>query len=853
MDSPIKLWARSHRCDPDNLSTRPKSPDFWRVRFTPLVLGGLLVACSGGGAGGGDPGPGTSFSSTSDGEVQDNEVVAILKMNAPSTQDFILSATLPVPPGTVTDGALTVPISVAGVGNIAVPTQIEVVSRYPNADDGADVIHILAHVRRPDNVNTGDPIEFRVGLNPHSFYELELEPDPELLLSAPGAIKLLALDPMGHSYTADLLTGLRDGSDRAKIQMDGVCAKRIKTHEVLMPTAEVPGALGTLPHMMGVHSYLTVFRGANHAQLDLHIHNGMDGRDANTTSDDLLDDLYFRDLKLRLPSGWHVAFAFDAPGQGNVQQTSGYTTTDLVAPLAGGKMHLMPKMSHFVRRLVLYRTGRGTEARELARLQNVAFCQPGIAPVGLPQWSWWNSETARYYPQNHRLPELDYMGLENVRGQLSGKLDRFETQLAAGASGNYPYESARMGWAHPWSVAYGGMPGGDEIHTFDGINTAWAASREGLRLSQLRMGGMVDRQPQVLFSTSGEPTNYQDLVVRPANRAPYIPLWFYNVPSPGDLFFNFDEAPSFQEDHVLAQGLAPDYAAELRNYKPNDYQHFIRYTHDMKSLAWLSNDALAKDLLMMAAENYRLAYHEYPNSNYDHFQVTGLANALRTVASNPGVGTPMGRGEAWGIDAALAAYAFGDTELRERYLPWFDMISTVFEEGQSTCTGNLMSYRIWNHFSGQYRVRQAMENAFLENVLRSMATTVYDGIDEERVADLNRIMVDSVRCSMSGRFWNEQEAAPYFNNAVGPYDINAGNFCWDAPPGTTSPYVNRTEYYSSLAYAYQQSGDTFFLHRAAQMLGGGDALARLQEGQGANLVNTAGLVALLQELQGSQP
>jgi hypothetical protein len=273
----------------------------------------------------------------------------------------------------------------------------------------------------------------------------------------------------------------------------------------------------------------------------------------------------------------------------------------------------------------------------------------------------------------------------------------------------------------------------------------------------------------------------------------------------------------------------------------------------MKTLAWLTNDALAKDLLEMAAENYRLSYHEFPNSNYDHFQVTGLANTMRTVNERPGVGVPMGRGESWGIDSALATYAFGDQELRERYRPWFDMIASVFENGQSTCTGNLMSYQIWNHFNGQYRVRQAMENAFLENVLRSMATTVYADVDDDQKQTLERILVDSVRCSMTGRFWNEQEAAPYFNNAVGPVNVNDGNFCWDAPSGTTSPYVNRTEYYSSLAYAYQISGDSFFLFRAAQMLGGGDALSRLREGQGANLVNTAGLVALLEEMHGSQP
>ncbi|MDF1839400.1 MAG: hypothetical protein P1V35_16150, partial [Planctomycetota bacterium] len=399
--------------EPSSQGSQPMGP--WRSGIAPALLCGLLAACSGG-AGDSGPGPGTSFSSTNDGVVADNEVVATVRMQAPNTEDFILSATLPVPPGTVTEDSLTVPISVAGVGDIAVPTQIEVVSRYPDADDGADVIHILAHVRRPDDVAAGEMIDYKVGLNPHTRYDLELEPDPELLLQAPGAIKLVAEDPMGHTYTADVLTSLRDGSERAEIQMDGVCARRIKTHEVLMPTEQVAGALGTLPHMMGVHSYLTVFRGQNYAQLDLHVHNGMDGRDPTVSSDDLLDDLFFKDLKLRLPSGWHVAFAFDAPGQGQVAQDGGYTTTDLVQAQAAGKMHLMPKMSHFVRRLVLYRSGWGTQARELARSQNVAFCQPGMAPIGLPKWSWWNSETARYYPQNHRLPELDYVGMDNVRG-----------------------------------------------------------------------------------------------------------------------------------------------------------------------------------------------------------------------------------------------------------------------------------------------------------------------------------------------------------------------------------------------------------------------------------------------------
>ncbi|HRV81506.1 MAG TPA: hypothetical protein P5218_08730, partial [Planctomycetota bacterium] len=734
---------------------------------------------------------------------------------------------------------------------IATPTQVEIVSRYPDPSDGADVVHILAHVRRPEPSQPGDRIEFQVGRNPHPRYDLELEDSVQNLLATPGAVKLFAEDAVGNTYVADVLSKYR--AEQADIQLDGVCAKRIRTHEVMLPIEAVSGPLGTLPHLMGVHSFLTAYRGQDYATLDIHVHNGMDGRDPSDSTDDLLDDLYFKDLTLRLPAGWKVAFSMDAPGQGLVHEEGGYTQTELVAPLAGGRMHLMPRMSHFVRRLVLCRDGFEDRAREAVRSQYVAYCQPGSNTNGTPLWSWWNQDTARYLTQNHALPTLDYIGLGNVEGRLQGDLNRFETQVAAGASGAYPYIFPRLGWAHPWSVQYGGMAGGDEINTFSGVEVAWSGSREGLRMCQLRMSGNVDRQPQVFYDKNGRFTQYQNLVAHPVDRQPYIPLWFYGTPTPGDTFFNYDAAPSFQKEYVIAHNLVPDYEADLRGFQPSDYQHFIRYTQDMKALAWLTNDALSKELLEGAAENFRLSFHEYPNTNYNDAQPTGLLNCMRVVENHPGMGVPIGRGEAWGIDAAIATYAFGNDELRARYRPWFDKISDSLQYGQSTCTGNLMSYHVWNHFNGLYRVRQAMENAFLENMIRGMVTTVYRGVDDSRADVLDEVLVGSVRASMSGRFFSETEGAPFFNNAVGPADIELGNFCENAPEGTTSPYLNRTEYYSSLAYAYELTGDSFFLFRASQMLGGGDVLARLVEGQGHNLINTAALVELAQRMQTSQP
>ena len=795
-------------------------------------------------------GPSNPLTSTNDGIISDSEVVATVTMKAPESRDFILSATVPVPPGTVTAGAMTVPLSVAGVGDIASPTQVEIVSRYPDPADGADVVHIMAHVRRPQAVEPGTDMVFKVGLNPHQRYPIELEEEVGTMLTAPGAIKLVAKDVMGHEYEADLLTEFREGE--ADVPMEGVSTKRIATHSVMLPVQEVQGGQGTMPHLMGVHSYLTVYRGQEFASLDLHVHNGLDGQDATTGADDVLDDLYFKNLDLRLPSGWKVVFAMDAPGQGTARSQGGYKFTEIVSPLAGGKMHLMPKMSHFVRRLVITRNGSVDRARELARSKFLAFCQPGESPSGIEKWSWWNEDTARYYAQNHALPELDYIGRGNVRAQLREELERFETQVRTGASGGYPFYSERLGWAHPWSVQYGGMTGGNEINTFAGVKTAWAASREGILMSQLRMSGTVDRQPNALFNLHGEPTSYTDLVVEESGTPVHVPLSFYVTPSNSNNPFRFNEAPSFQTTHVQNQSMQPNYDGDLRAFMPIDYQHFIRYTHDMKTLVWLTNDPLSRDLLQSAAETFRLGYHEFPNNAGGYAQGTGMLNHMRSVSEHPGMGVPMGRAEAWGVDSAVATYAIADDATRERYRPWMDNVANLFIDGQSTCTGNLMSYFISNYYNGTCRVRQAMENAFLENSIRGLSTTVYRDVNDPKADRLNDVLVDSVRASMTGRFFNDQEGAPYSTNAVGPADITQGNYCQNAPANTASTYTNTTEYYSSLAYAYQLTGDSFFLFRASQMLGGGDVWSRLQEGQGVNLANTAALVALAQNLQGMQ-
>ena len=96
------------------------------------------------------------------------QVVARVILEAPADDSFLLHATRPVPPGTYVLPSVDVPLRVTAPGGPPVPTQVEVVSHYPNLDDGADVIEVIARVTKAPGVQVGDPITYGIRLAPHT-------------------------------------------------------------------------------------------------------------------------------------------------------------------------------------------------------------------------------------------------------------------------------------------------------------------------------------------------------------------------------------------------------------------------------------------------------------------------------------------------------------------------------------------------------------------------------------------------------------------------------------------------------------------------------------------------------------
>src|SRR5262249_50841823 len=136
-----------------------------------------------------------------------------------------------------------------------------------------------------------------------------------------------------------------------------------------------------------------------------------------------------------------------------------------------GKLHVMPQMSQFHRRLVICKVGYEQRADSYLREQGLAFCREGEARLGERNWSWWNETTGRYFPQRHRLPSLKQVDDAALRANDTAQLGLRAEQVQTGQAGPWPAESWGLGWAHPWGIENGAMVGGLEIYPWEGVRT----------------------------------------------------------------------------------------------------------------------------------------------------------------------------------------------------------------------------------------------------------------------------------------------------------------------------------------------------------------------------------------------
>jgi len=220
------------------------------------------------------------------------------------------------------------------------------------------------------------------------------------------------------------------------------------------------------------------------------------------------------------------------------------------------------------------------------------------------------------------------------------------------------------------------------------------------------------------------------------------------------------------------------------------------------------------------------------------------------VDDNPGQGAAFGRGEAWGIVAATAYYAFADLGERNRLRPWFQLIADTARRGQSTCTGNPTAVKINRNFKGAYQSRQSFEVGFFLNAAEAIRSTVFDGVLPATEMKLRELVRDGAYSSAHPPFWSDTVNGQVSLIAVRPYPNHLPAFCGSVPENgvPSSFFVDHTTAFPSWSYAYDATSDSLFLSRATSAVPSGNLIAGLQSlGLGA-LVDIAPILSLAQEL-----
>lgn len=704
-------------------------------------------------------------------------LVAQLELAAPAITPLLLRATMPVPKGVFprADGSSPFVVESHAGEERLVPAQVSIVSRYPTGE--ADVVEIRAPVALAPEERPGTRVRFAVYLDSHATARAPtLAPEVAGLFARANRRKigLRTRDVYGNFYWADLSgepAAQSFGSDR--VLASGPYVETRRLYATLAPLAS-PGATGPpLPHLMGIHAYVTERALDSAVKLDLRINNGaVAGSRAEDRLESVLGIVYWQSLELVVPKGWNVVPEVRDPFFGDPYDEGDLTVFPIVKPYADGKLHMMGPQAQFERRLVLVPRGQEARAREAHANADLAFCVRG---EGL--WSWFDPATARYFPRRDLLATVDFVrrfrqsGKAAVRAQDASDLADLRGTLTTGVARGWYVKANVMGWAHPWFSAGQANVGGEAINTFEGHYSAAAASRDGYTYLALLHRMNVCRQPEAAYDKEGDIVGYH----RWLDAEGRIPFDYRThggvVMAPFRLPMNWGPPCSEQVREVVRRGLRPPYDTGTPYEKygkwpehtdgilawwPHDDQHLVRYTKNTKALVWLGNDALAKDDLMLSAELYRLMRQESPHIPADWSTGITLRELEKNAAAHPHEGITVGREDGWGIDAMCAAYSVGDEAWRARNRAWFDRMSSLLCDA-SLPSGFIQRFnneRVLGHT--RYTVAQSFEHFFLIHAMRCMCESVYRGVDDQRRSALETLALRGLDYMMWGPLWGRQ-------------------------------------------------------------------------------------------------
>jgi len=797
---------------------------------------------------------------------------ATLITTVPNLPKFILRGVVPLPRGYTFGGpGQDCPFTIKHpLLDENCPTQWQPVSYYPSeVGQDAEVAsaEILAVIDR-DDLPPGVRAFFQLHEEASAWSYPEPATEAILMTQMKDAVRLRATDFFGNVYEASLSrnmfaqvpggpSGLPTGPGTildTRTHRMGCAMGTVETHGWL--DKKGPGTAEALPWFLGWQAFFSVRTGSDVVELALNVHNAFS---PPKNLSDPAGHMYFKELSLVVPKGWAIMSEWPEPSMGSPKpdDNDAFYVIPLVAANEDGTMHMMAQQAEREWRLVLFEEGNQSNAQEVLNQYGWAVPAHDTAEAGLENpWCWQNEETGNYQAQRFPVPSLDPQAcLERTLVEYS----KIRAALASRTAVQYP-DAKPYGYFHPYGVSYGGMTGGSEIFPFDGLVELTAGSVEGLLYTRALHFMYSCRQQGMIYNIKGKPTRFEDYLKDGTCDWHYLNAKWY----PGyDGDYDFLNAVSTHRPAIEAAGQLPVYEPQVTReygsyssyYQPQDFQHYVRRTRSCRTLAWLDNDPLAKRKLEMLAEIGLMWYHDMPSNS-----AAGVFGHLSTEITDGGDGMtiPEGRGAAWVMDTAAAAYAVGEKSWRDRAVvrSWFEAVTFVLRSSLTPagiCQGYRKGKMVTMHpFLGQYVVCHPFEQGLLAHGMQAILKSVCEGLEgaeEGLCREFLQIQADGLARYM----WRDGTGGAWTKMAVGPLDGEPFESIDEVPEdGFYGPYPEVWQIVPGMAYALADPElsnvtRTALMARVTDYAGGHPDPVEWFEGQGLKMIeNRAPLLAWLQ-------
>jgi hypothetical protein len=778
--------------------------------------------------------------------LEAGDIVAVMEMDRPIANEFILHGAIPLPKGLYPTLDGSVPFGVVDYDDTVVPAQVDIVTRFPDSTDGASVVEISARVHR-DPSELAAKLKYNVVMTNYTpLGDLTdtsvlgfLKNTPNLPsnlkndILKEGSLVIKAEDfESSYSYSLDIFKGY---SKIMRGNTNGDIRRTIRTYDVLTPSSPTMAAYS---HLQGVFAYVTTSTDSDVLLLDMRVVNASNGMDKTTAKDDVFNEMFFKYLRIEnVPAGWAIKADVEDPYTGYL--TSEPNNFYIVKPLTSGN-HYMDRQAQFHRRYAIYPIGKEAEAEALLRGEGLAFNIDAKDAEGNQYFSWWNKNVAAYAAQRHALPNYDTVGVNptdsknKIQADLKADYDEIYNALKLGIASGDDIVHPVLGWAHSYNIDYGGKTSGEEMHITEGLRTAYAGSKEGLKTYEMLLRMYASRQRVFFVDQYGNPNDIeQHLMACPKNpselyqNAEYdiLTLTPTNLDESDPFGFQEIDEPWYEEPPA---DMMPYYYDELKAIKIIDNQHLFRYLRNALVLVYLNNDPIAKDEFEMEAQNIELTYTTHPKKKWDNTCINIASETLRAhklnASANPGTGIELlNRDEAWVALTMATQYSIADDNWRNKKRYWFDAYTDIFDLAQIDCTGLFRSQFNSGKILENHQGTQQYEEYLLKIALTGILKSVYDGADEVRADQAKDVLVRGYYPTFNPPLWNVTKQYPWSQIATAniPKTVMYCPDTYDYPADShdDGTKVTGKDYLSIPGYAYDLTGDIMFIEQAAKTVG----------------------------------